>query len=129
VPPRLSWRPRNEGAPSLRILQGWVRCCRQDCFVFATRFAYVFVVPALRKVGEGRGTHCVVGAGVTKSLGPAANTGGSAVWYQKSESPPLPLEGREDFGHCGRGKDGAPAVDPLLANSRFLLSRFARASE
>ena len=45
-----------EGAPSLRLLQGRVRCC--GCYVPSQS---AVVVPALREEREGRGTHRIAG--------------------------------------------------------------------
>ncbi len=46
-----------EGAPSLRFLQGRVRCCRHNALLYINPVAHAFVVPALWRVCKGRGTH------------------------------------------------------------------------
>jgi hypothetical protein len=47
------------GAPSLRLLQGRVAMLPIQLFVpfRSNRVAFAFVVPALRRLREGRGTH------------------------------------------------------------------------
>jgi hypothetical protein len=58
------------GAPSLRFVQGRARILPKRLLpVLREALAHAFVVPALRKVREERGTHLVAGASKIKSLG------------------------------------------------------------
>ena len=56
------------------VCKGGQRCCRDDFCPFGTNpVAYAFVVPALRKVREGRATRCAGRAREIKSLGHPAD--------------------------------------------------------
>ena len=62
---------RAMGAPYLRFLQGRVAILptRPFCTPRTNRVAYAFVVPALRKLREGRGTHFYCSCRQDQSLG------------------------------------------------------------
>ncbi len=68
------------GAPSLRSLQGRVANAANTTFCpFRTRrVAYAFVVPALRKLREGRGTHLCLSCQQDRKPGPAARSASGA---------------------------------------------------